>query len=236
MTTICIDVMGSDCEPSIAARRVAKALELDSELRFFVTERRLCGRKPFARCCPRPAACRRPRYRRGHRWTSIPPPPCAEEGCKHRSRRLGARRQNGRPRLRQLHRRRARGCDLQHQAHRASAVKARYPDISGKKMIISTVAPTPDTSSQTRVCSLRTMGRACAQVMHGVEGPAWRFSYPNGSGRTPGLRALALSYHQGAGRGGASNCGQRRAQTFSRAQRRYRRGRWLHGQRCPEDH
>ena len=36
MTTICVDVMGSDCEPSVLLEGVAKALELDSELKVLV--------------------------------------------------------------------------------------------------------------------------------------------------------------------------------------------------------
>ena len=232
MTTICVDVMGSDCEPSVLLEGVAKALELDSELKVLRGRRRLMVEPLRAR----PRACRGPRYHRGHRYGRASRLRRAqEEGCEHRSRRLQrCAAASGRPLLRRLHRRRAHGCDLWHRARikgiRRPALTLAAPASRARRLSFSTVAPT-QTSSQTRLCSFAHGARLRAGGPWCRGAPAWRFPQRLGGHQGP---EPALSYHKALAEG---NCGwwaTPRAQTFLGHLDVI--GRWLHGQRCPEDH
>lgn len=202
MTTICVDVMGSDCEPSVLLEGVAKALELDSELKVLVAGDASVV-EPFARDHERAEALVTTEVIAMDEHPASAVRKKKDASIVRAASAVRAGQADG------LFSAGSTGAVLtaatfgigRIKGIRRSALTLAAPGISGKKTVLLDCGANADVQPDA-IVQFAHMGRAYAQVVLGVEEPRVALLC-NGSEDTKGSE-LALSYHKALAEG---NCG-----------------------------
>ncbi len=202
MTTICVDVMGSDCEPSVLLEGVAKALELDSELKVLVAGDASVV-EPFARDHERAEALVTTEVIAMDEHPASAVRKKKDASIVRAASAVRAGQADG------LFSAGSTGAVLtaatfgigRIKAIRRPALTLAAPGISGKKTVLLDCGANADVQPDA-IVQFAHMGRAYAQVVLGVEEPRVALLC-NGSEDTKGSE-LALSYHKALAEG---NCG-----------------------------
>lgn len=202
MTTICVDVMGSDCEPSVLLEGVAKALELDSELKVLVAGDASVV-EPFARDHERAEALVTTEVIAMDEHPASAVRKKKDASIVRAASAVRAGQADG------LFSAGSTGAVLtaatfgigRIKGIRRPALTLAAPGISGKKTVLLDCGANADVQPDA-IVQFAHMGRAYAQVVLGVEEPRVALLC-NGSEDTKGSE-LALSYHKALAEG---NCG-----------------------------
>lgn len=202
MTTICVDVMGSDREPSVLLEGVAKALELDSELKVLVAGDASVV-EPFARDHERAEALVTTEVIAMDEHPASAVRKKKDSSIVRAASAVRAGQADG------LFSAGSTGAVLtaatfgigRIKGIRRPALTLAAPGISGKKTVLLDCGANADVQPDA-IVQFAHMGRAYAQVVLGVEEPRVALLC-NGSEDTKGSE-LALSYHKALSEG---NCG-----------------------------